>query len=620
MHRAIAILLSGVALVVGAAAERGPIAILSDADFTADNGVIGGAGTPADPYLIVGGQIRVPDGELYGIRVEDTTAAFVIRGCLVSGAMDSRGAAIYLADVTGGTIEDCSVSDSINGIRIQTSRDIAVRDTFLGVYGVGFQVLGLEAEHFRHAVEPTTTVNGQEVRYYYGVSGQALEGIAAGNITLAACRNVTLRGAKIDKGDGITVAFSEGVRIENADISRAMGDGVFIVSSPGTVVVDSPRIANCAQAGISVLLSDRVWVEEVGLYANQVGLLVNGSDGVLVRNNSFAANSIGVLVTGGAQETVIQQGLFYQNSHGVEIETSQGAVVEACAFTESDVAVFIEGGAQNPRVAYSTMAQVGYGISTLGSYGVYERNLIARANIGLIFEEAYGQATPTGNTVRHNVLYRSTDALYLGTETSGTQVYENLIWDCSRAARDLGKNLWAPDGRGNWYSDYTAPDENEDGIGDLPVLFGGGGEDAAPLLDRGFYPGLPGVVGTMREQALILADAAGNQANIVARVAALPHEVFIGFQGIPSETGEDLAILFVFEAPTVSQFHMQNVFLPLDLVFFAADGAFLGRTTMEADSKDLYGAADPFTLALEAPAGRLAALGLGREVTLTQVP
>jgi uncharacterized membrane protein (UPF0127 family) len=84
--------------------------------------------------------------------------------------------------------------------------------------------------------------------------------------------------------------------------------------------------------------------------------------------------------------------------------------------------------------------------------------------------------------------------------------------------------------------------------------------------------------------------------------------------------GRNLAILFVFERPVPSQFHMRNVFLPLDIVFFAADGAFLGRNTMEADSKDLYGAADPFTMALEVPAGVLGELGLGRVITLVQNP
>lgn len=619
MHRAIAILLSGVAFAVGIAAERGPIVIRSDADFTAENGVIGGSGKPGDPYLIVDWEIKVPSGTLYGIYIEDTTAPFVIRGCRVSGALDPRGAAILLADTKEGTVEACAVTDSINGLRIETARGITVRGNFLGVRGVGFQVLGTEPEHFRHAVEPTTTVNGQEVRYYYGVSGQTLDGVAAGSITLAACRNVTLRGAKIDKGDGITVAFSEGVRIEGADISRATGNGILVLSSPNTVVVDSPRIANCAFAGVSVLLSDGVWIENCGVYSNQVGLVVNGSDGVMVRNTAFGANPIGVLVTGGAQDTVIQQGLFYQNRHGVEIESSTGAVVELCAFTESDVAVFIEGGAVRPRVAYSSMVQVGYGISSLASYGIYERNLVARASIGIIFEEAYAQAAPTENVVRHNVLYQCTDGFYLGTETKGTLLYENLVWNSGRWARDLGKNNWAPYGWGNWYSGYTGPDENNDGIGDLPVLFGGGGQDPAPLMDRGFYPGVPGAVGTMLEQGVTLEDAAGKRVTLTARVADLPYKRFIGFQGIPIEMGKDLAILFVFDRPVPSQFHMRNVFLPLDIVFFAADGAFLGRNTMVADSKDLYGSASPFTTAIEVPAGKLAELGLGREIKFVRV-
>ncbi len=139
-------------------------------------------------------------------------------------------------------------------------------------------------------------------------------------------------------------------------------------------------------------------------------------------------------------------------------------------------------------------------------------------------------------------------------------------------------------------------------------------------MDRGFYPGLPGVVGTMKEQAVTLEDADGKRVTLTARVADLPHERFIGFQGIPVETGKDLAILFVFESPVPSRFHMRNVFLPLDIVFFAADGAFLGRNRMEADSKDLYGSASPFTFAIEVPEGALDGLGLGREIKLVRNP
>jgi uncharacterized membrane protein (UPF0127 family) len=79
--------------------------------------------------------------------------------------------------------------------------------------------------------------------------------------------------------------------------------------------------------------------------------------------------------------------------------------------------------------------------------------------------------------------------------------------------------------------------------------------------------------------------------------------------GVPPELGKDLAILFVFESPTVSQFHMQNVFLPLEIVFFGADGSFLGRNIMKPDTQDRYGAASPFLTALEVPEGKLSPLG-----------
>ncbi|MCR4392248.1 MAG: right-handed parallel beta-helix repeat-containing protein [Candidatus Acetothermia bacterium] len=610
--RTIGILWLATALaVLGMAAERGPIAILSDTDFTAENGVIAGSGAPGDPYILAGWQIRVPQGQRYGIRIEGTTRPFVVRGCTVSGAMDPRGAAILLSEVQGGTVEDCVVRDSLNGIVIQSSQDVAVRDNFLAAGGVGLQVLGTSPDQFRHAIEITNTVNGNPIYYYYGLSGKVLDGIEAGHITLAASRDVTVRGAKVDQGDGITVAFSEGVRIEGADLSRNRAHGIFILASPGTVVTGCERIANSAQAGIAVWMSDRVRVENCGLYANQVGLMVNASDSVLALNNAYAGNAIGVLVDGGARETEIRSSLFYQNRHGIELDAAVGPVVDACAITDSDIAVYAGGHTVYPRVTHSSMVSVGYGLSILASHGTFEGNLITRANIGIIFEETYQTAFPTGNIVRRNLIWRSRDGLYLGRETSGNRIYENLIWRCDRAARDLGANEWAPAGRGNWYSDYTGQDADGDGIGDTPVNFGGGGQDPAPLMDRGFFTGLPGVVGTMAEKIIAVADAAGRRLDVTVRVADEAHERFIGFQGLPPELAQDVGILFTFAKPVPSQFHMSNVFLPLDIVFWGPDGEYLGRNTMEPDSKDRYGTTSPFLMALELPAGRIAAAGLG---------
>jgi uncharacterized membrane protein (UPF0127 family) len=274
------------------------------------------------------------------------------------------------------------------------------------------------------------------------------------------------------------------------------------------------------------------------------------------------------------------------------------------------VAVLVEAHTTYPVVRDCTMVNVGYGISAIGSQGTFERNFISRAQIGIIFEETYGRTRAEGNTVRQNVIYRSLDGLYLGQETADTWIYENLFWECDRAARDLGQNRWAPSSRGNWYSDYRGPDADGDGIGDVPLQFGGGGVDPAPVMERDFLPDLPGVVGTMGEATATLVDAAGTKAECVVRVADQAHERFIGFQGLPPELAQDLAILFLWEEPVTSPFHMRNVFLPLEAAFFAEDGTFLGVQHMEADSADFYGVASPFLVALELPAGWLSQAAL----------
>lgn len=593
---------------LGLAQERGPILILSDQDFTEANGVIAGSGTTADPYVIAGWTIRVPAGQPFGVRIENTQKAFVLRGCRILGAQDPQGAAIFLNNVANGVVEDCLVQDSVNGIRIQSSRDLVLRENFLGVSGVGLRVLGASAEEYRHTIEATNTVNGKPVYYFHGLQDQVLVGLDAGHITLVACQNVVLQGPKIDQADGIVVAFSQGVRIEAADISRPRAHGILILASPKTVVRDSPRIANSPEAGIAVWLSDDVVVENCGIYANRVGIHVNASDRFVAKNNAFAAGPVGVYITGSSQEPLIRKNLFYQHPYGVKIESALGPVVEACSFWQGDVAIFVDKDVRYARIARNSMVAYGYGVSNFGSYGVIELNHITRANIGIIFEEAYQEAFPTGNVVRHNLIYRSWDGFYFGRESRDTEIYENLVWDCRRAARDFGQNLWAPRGRGNWYSNYTGRDRG-DGIGDTPVEFAGGGKDPAPLVAQPTLPTLPGVLGSMERRTAVLADEGGNTLRLPVLVADEAHERFFGFMGVPPEWAKDLAILFIFESPSVSQFHMQNVFVELEIVFFSADGSFLGRTRMAPDVRDRYGAASPFLMALEVPPDRLAELG-----------
>ena len=102
--------------------EHAPIVIRSDADFTAENGVVSGSGTVDDPYIISGWKID-DVGASFGILVQDVTASFVIEDVEICGA---KTAGIKLVKVKGGTIKDSLVEGSSVGIEIFLSQAVRI--------------------------------------------------------------------------------------------------------------------------------------------------------------------------------------------------------------------------------------------------------------------------------------------------------------------------------------------------------------------------------------------------------------------------------------------------------------------------------------------------------------
>ncbi len=603
-------------LTVLAGTPREPISIRSDDAFTAENGVVGGEGTMENPYRISGWQIDVPEGERYGIHIEGTTRAFVVEGCVVTGALQPEGAALFFDGVRNGAVENTIVRDSRHGVELAASQDFRIRNTYLFVRGVGLWVTGAVPEHFAHRIDTSNAINGREVHYYYGLEDEVIEGVEAGHITVANARNVVIRGVSVEQGDGMTVAFCEGVVVEDVDLFQNRGPGLFIMSSPGTVLKDSQRIANNADAGVWVWLSDRVRVVRSGFYANPTGIHIAASDRVVAEDNIYAANQVAVWVEGGAREVEVLGGLINGGTYGVKLESSRGTRIERLAITELEIAVTIADHSTHAIVRNCTMVDVGYGLSITGSHNLIEENLIARADIAVLFPETYGRVAASHNTVRSNLLYLAWEGLYLATDTRENRIYENAFWDCDRDARDVGENRWAPQGRGNWYSKYEGADRDASGIGDSPMDLGGGLVDEAPLVTDGVPPVGLGLLGALRRETVEIADQDGRTVPLEVYVAESAHARFLGFQGLPAQVAEELAVLFLWQEDVTSRFRMKNVFLPLDVVFFSAEGTFLGKQSMQPDVADLYGVREPFRMALEVPRGGLEELGLTVPVDL----
>ncbi len=128
--------------------DRGPIVILSDEDFTPENGVVGGSGTPDDPYVISGWRIERGDYP-FGIHIRGVKAPFLIRDVEVYGA---RVAGIKIEASRYGRIEGVRVKGSPTGILVAMSRDLwfrgaVVDDCDEGIRAIFSQSISFEGLH-----------------------------------------------------------------------------------------------------------------------------------------------------------------------------------------------------------------------------------------------------------------------------------------------------------------------------------------------------------------------------------------------------------------------------------------------------------------------------------------
>ena len=76
-------------------------------------------------------------------------------------------------------------------------------------------------------------------------------------------------------------------------------------------------------------------------------------------------------------------------------------------------------------------------------------------------------------------------------------------------------------------------------------------------------------------------------------------------------------MLFRWDEPATSGFHMREVPIPLSIAWYGPDGSFVSTVEMAPCTQEplsdcpVYVAADSYTEAIEVPAGALAELGIG---------
>jgi len=603
----------------GVCAARGPIMILSDADFTAENGVVSGTGSAEDPYLIAGVEVTAAPADAYGVRIENTQAAFVLRAVMVQGATDQAGAAVRIAFSSRGRLEACTISGSVNGFEIVSSTGIVMRNCVLYVTGLGLRVSGEMAEQYNHDIDESNLLNNKEIRYYYGLDGQTISGLTTTHLTIAGSQNVTVTGNSVINGDGLRLAFVTGSTVSANSVYRTSPTytehGIFLLQSSDNVVADN-SLRNNRLAGLQLTLSSRNVLRGNQLLANDSGIRLVASEENQVLGNVLLANVSGILLSGGSSGNSVAENVIYHENtkQGITLELADGNRIERNGLTDCEVGITLGEEATGNVVEANTIVNGSYGISLYGSYNWIDKNLIAQQARGIICPETFTRSVTRGNEIRANVFTDNGQHVYMNLDSTANRIGENaFLGDAAALVADQGQaNVWTINGVGNLWGNAPVVDSNGDGIGESAItVYPSLAPDGAPLAAWNPVGAGLGILGGLEPGTVTISNASGGSFQLSVLVADSGIERWAGFRGFPASFVERFpGVLFRFDSETEARFTMLTVLFDLDIAFFTADGTFAGGAAMKANSEELYTASAAFLYALELPAGSLARLGI----------
>lgn len=607
---------------------RGPVSILSNADFTSENGVVGGTGTVDDPYVIAAWEIIVPSGEYYGVHIENVTDQFILRGLVIQNATERGGSGIRIGFAAGGAIDGCSISNSMNGIEIMSSTDIAVDNCILYVTGRGIRVVGESEEQYRHQIASTNLYNNAAIYYYYGLDGDTISNLKGGHLTVAGSRNLTISNNEIVNGDGMTFAFVEDstitLNLAHRTANVITEHGIHLYESNNNLVLNNV-VKNNRLAGIQLTLSTGNRIIDNFAYVNDTGIRVLASEENEISGNDIYSDVTGISLLGGSSGNLVFGNSVHDDNQnmaqGISLDVAFSNAIERNLIYGSEIGLMFEAQASQNTASDNSIMSGGYGIYMSGANNVIERNLLTQQSRGILFPETFQRSITQGNTFRGNVLAdNSSGHVYTNKDSTANLFTGNIFLNRAQAlVADQGSgNVWTKDGVGNFWGFDSVVDADGDGIGDAPMpVYPADVDDTAPLATIDARELGLGIVGTLDLGTTTIETGSGDEIQLAAYVADEPYERAVGFRGFPTELIDGFpGILFVFDAEIETNFTMATVPFDLDIVFFDAAGEWVGSTTMTALATALYTAGAPFQYALELPSGSIEEFGIDASSTL----
>jgi hypothetical protein len=434
----------------GSQVSHSAIAINTDSGFNAANGVTGGTGTASDPYVISGWSIEYQSAPAQ-ISVSNTRAHFIVRNVTAYG--QSNG--ITLSNVTNGRLENLE-SDGGAGYGSGT-----------GILVTGSNNIWITSVQVSSSGTPNTGGGGPGIIIQSSsnilITNNTIPSNVGSDLTVRSSTNVTITGNYI--GSSAT-GYGMDLSGVNVSISQNGFHGSGLILS-GSVKVASDNTVNgkplyfyhdCNNLSINnvpvgqLIISNcsNVQLSNLSISNTDLGITMYGVHHALIQNVSSTSN-------------------YYNN---IRIGGSTNVTIERSDFSNVPLNYFDGPGAWNAVNIYGS------------------NNTIVNGNVITNGQRAIALSSDVNATVSGNTLAHGNGMLCLYGSTSIRIYHNNFLIDTDNPqfcfSGTQPGHFWDngfPSG-GDYWSNYTGSDPDNDGIGDTPQPIPGGVyQDRYPLMN-----------------------------------------------------------------------------------------------------------------------------------------
>ena len=355
-------------------------------------------------------------------------------------------------------IDDCVFDNNIIGIINWWGSNLLFSNNEL--INDGFWINGGTAQELETYTFDSNTINSKALYFILELDDlQIIDGLY-GEIIIAFCNNIEIINSSVD---GIVVWASNDVEINNCEIKN-LDFGIRIYGESKRVDVIDCKFNHCTHPihiwGYNITITNNELHNNIGLLHVEVE-----SKDVLIDNNTITGTTYGsAIYSWGSRVKIINNEIYNCFTYSA-IEIRGGW---------SDIQS--EGG-NNTFIQRNIMSGFNNAINILTSVNLtIAENIILNSHTGINLENVLN-ANVTLNTIKLN-----TYGLVIDSDSSNVLITLNNFIGNTYSAKDMGSNSFDNGIIGNYWSDYTGIDSNQDNIGDTPYEIDSNSKDNYPQM------------------------------------------------------------------------------------------------------------------------------------------